>query len=60
MIFDYTTKGKLKITMYQYVTGVIEHVPDVYKSGARKATPALNHLYDVRDLEDNKTEVLKG
>ena len=58
MVFDYSIEGKVKVTMYQYITGVIENAPDVYKSGAGKATPASCHLYNVRDQEDEKTELL--
>ena len=51
MIFDFTILGEVCITMYQYITGVIDNAPAIYKQGAGGATPAPINLYEVRDPE---------
>ena len=43
--------------MYQYLDGVIEGAPDIYKvsskeTGVGMATPAPSNLYDIRDPND--------
>ena len=58
MVFDYTTKGEVKISMYQYLSGLIEEAPEIYKKGAAKATPAPNHLYEVRDVDSDGNKLL--
>ena len=56
MLLDYTTPGQLKITMYPYIEGIIDNAGGIYKSGAGSATPAPDHLFDIRscDEDDNK------
>ena len=43
MVFDYTNKGQVKINMYQYINGLLEHAPEIYNKGAGKAKPAPEH-----------------
>ena len=45
MIFNYIKPGQVKITMYQYLVGIIKHDPDVYKCGSTHATPASSHFF---------------
>ena len=61
MVFDFNIVDKVKITMYQYMDGVIDGAPDRYKiaskeNGVGMATPAPHNLYDVRspDSEGNR------
>ena len=49
MMFDFSKMGECKILMFQYLSGVIKHAGEVYKQGAGGATPAPNHLYDMRN-----------
>ena len=58
IIFDFTIQGATKITMYQYIAGVIKHAGEIYKQGAGGATPAPNHLYEVRNPEFGEVELL--
>ena len=58
MVFDYTTKGEVEISMYQYLSGLIEEASEIYKKGAAKATPAPNHLYEVRDVDSDGNKLL--
>ena len=58
MVFDYTTKGYVKISMYQYISQLLDNAPDIYKKGAARATPSPNHLYEIRNSEKGKTEML--
>lgn len=45
MTFDYSTLGKVKITMERYVNEILTE----YEVTGHAATPALTHLFDVRD-----------
>ena len=58
IVFDYTNVGYVKITMYQYLEGVIKHAPKIYKSGRISSTPAPIHLYKLRDPNNEYTELL--
>lgn len=58
MMFDFSNMGEYKISMFQYLAGVIKHAGEVYKQGAGGATPALSHLYDVRNPESSDVELL--
>ena len=58
MVFDYSIEGQVKITMYQYIKGIIDNAPDIYKNGVAKATPAPTHLYDIRDPEQAEVQLL--
>ena len=51
MIFDYNTSGRVHISIYQYIHGLLQSVPIMYKNGTGSATPAPSHLYDIRDPE---------
>ena len=57
MVFDFSGNSDVKITMYQYLDGLIEGAPDIYKvsskeTGVGMATPAPSNLYDIRDPND--------
>ena len=56
--FDYDTKGKLIITMDDYIDGIIKNVSQIYKEGVGSATPASDHLYQTRDAESENYELL--
>ena len=58
MTFDYTTPGKLTITMYDYINGIIENAGEIYKEGAGSATPAPDHLFDIREPCEVDNELL--
>ena len=58
MIFNYNVEGQVKIIMYQYIKGLIDNAPEIYKKGAAKATPAPNHLYYIRDPDCEDTELV--
>ena len=45
MTFDFTSRGKVSITMEGYINDIIE----LYEIKGSAATPALDHLFDVRD-----------
>jgi hypothetical protein len=45
MTFDYTTKGEVKVTMVDYLKGVLGDFTEVIDGTA--ATPASEHLFDV-------------
>ena len=54
MVFDFSTDGKVMITMYQYIDSVVEGAPDIYKVSSREAgvgmaTLTPSNLYDIRD-----------
>ena len=40
MVFDYTTPCQVKITMYQYIDGLLDNVPEIYWKGIGLATLA--------------------
>ena len=44
MIFDFSNNKEVCISMYQYITGVIDNVPDIYKQGTGGVTLASNNL----------------
>ena len=58
MIFDYTKPGKVHISMYQHINGLLNNIPPRYKEGVGSATPAPSHLYDIRDPEQGGIEYL--
>ena len=63
MIFDFSTANKVKITMYQYIDGVIDGALDIYKVASREnrvvmATPAPHNLYDVRSPDSDVNRLL--
>ena len=52
MLFDYGKKGKVKISMKEYLRKVIEEFPEKITKIA--ATPATENLYKVRQDSDAK------
>ena len=46
MTFDYTILGKVKITMPDFVQGVLDECPEDLMKGP-SSTPAANHLFNV-------------
>lgn len=58
MTFDYTIPGKLMITMYDYVDGVIENAGHIYKTGAGSATPAPENLFEIRNANESDNTLL--
>ena len=63
MIFNFETEGEVQITMYQYIDGLIDDAPDVYKIPSREhgvgmATPAPSNLYEVRDPDAQGNKLL--
>ena len=63
IIFDFNTPSKVKITMYQYLDGVINGTSDIYKissrdNGVEMVTPAPHNLYDVRSPESEGNRLL--
>ena len=52
MTFDYTIPGKVKITMPDFVQGVLDECPEDLMKGP-SSTPAANHLFNI-DPECNK------
>jgi hypothetical protein len=50
MTLDYTTKGEVKVTMVDYLKGVLGDFPEVIDGTA--STPASEHLFDVRPDEE--------
>ena len=46
MTFDYTIPGKVKITMPDFVQGVLDECPEDLMNGL-SSTPAANHLFNV-------------
>ena len=52
MTFDYTIPGKVKITMPDFVQGVLDECPEDLMKGP-SSTPAAHHLFNL-DLERNK------
>ena len=44
MVFDFTNVGEVKITMYQYLAGMIKYAPSIYTAGEISSTPAPSHL----------------
>ena len=46
MTFDYTIPGKVKITMPDFVLGVLDECPEDLMKGP-SSTPAANHLFNV-------------
>ena len=51
---DYSSPGKVKISMIKYLHKIIQGFPEVIKGGA--ATPAADHLFQVR--EDGEAKLL--
>ena len=52
MDLDYTSKKELKVVMIKYLKKVMTDFPEAITSKA--ATPAADHLFDIRDEEEAK------
>jgi hypothetical protein len=50
MTLDYTTRGEVKVTMVDYLKGVLGDFPEEINGSV--PTPASEHLFDVRSNED--------
>ncbi len=48
MIFDFSAKGKVMVTMVEYIKDIIKDFPE--EITGTKTSPAANHLFTVRDL----------
>ena len=52
MDLDFSTKGTVKVSMIKYRKKIFEAFPEKITSAA--ATPAADHLFEVRDDEERK------
>ena len=59
MTFDYSQTGKLTITMYDYINGVIQNAGEVYKTGPGSATLAPEYLSKIRETNDDNNQLLE-
>ncbi len=48
MIFDFLAKGKLMVTMMEYIKTILNDFPE--EITGMKTSPAVDHLFTVRDL----------
>ena len=44
--------------MYDYINGIIENAGELYKEGSGSATPAPDHLFDIREPNEADNELL--
>jgi hypothetical protein len=47
MIFDFSAKGKVMVTMVEYIKDIIKDFPE--EITGTKMSPAADHLFTVRD-----------
>ena len=47
MIFNFLAKGKVMVTMMEYIKNIIKDFPE--EITGNKMSPALDHLFTVRD-----------
>ncbi len=47
MIFDFSAKGKVMVTMVEYIKNIIKDFPE--EITGTKTSPAADHLFTVRD-----------
>jgi hypothetical protein len=47
MIFDFSSKGKVMVTMMEYIKNIIKDFPE--EIVGTKTSPAVDHLFTVRD-----------
>ena len=52
MVIDYTTKGKVVFTIFDYIENVLNEIPEVFAGNA--LNPSCNHLFDTNE---NQTKV---
>ena len=58
MTLDYSTRGKVKITTYNYIRDIITDFKHYDPSNKNARTPAANHLFKVRDDQKKLPETL--
>ena len=58
MKLDYSTRGEVKITMYNYISEIITDFKKYDPSNKNARTPAANHLFKVRDDQKKLPETL--
>ena len=58
MTFDFSSVGRVKITMYDYIHDLIKSIPPSYTNAAGASTPAPEHPYTVREQDDESVDVL--
>ena len=58
MTLDYSTRGELKITMYNYIRDIVTDFKQYDPSNKNALTPAANHPFKVRDDQKKITETL--
>ena len=54
MTLDYTTKGKVKICMYKYISKMLSKLPTNMNGNAK--TPATRHLFSINPEAKKLTE----
>ena len=52
MDFDFSTPGKLRVSMIKYLAKIFKAFPEKIRTAA--ATPAADHLFEVRDENERK------
>ena len=52
MDFEFMDNGSLEVSMFQYLDGIIDLFLELITGKA--ATPAADHLYSVRDVDEAK------
>ena len=52
MDLEFMDNGSLKVSMFQYLDGIIDGFPELITGKA--ATPAADHLFSVRDTDEAK------
>ena len=58
MTIDYSTRGEVKITMYNYIREIVNEFKQYDPSNKNTHTPAANHLFKVRDDQKKLPESL--
>ena len=58
MTLDYSNRGEVKITMYNYIRDIITDFKQYDPSNNKARTPAANHLFKVRDDQKKLPETL--
>ena len=58
MTLDYSTRGEVKITMYNYIRDIVTDFKQYDSSNKNSHTPTANHLFKVRDDQKKLPESL--
>ena len=58
MALDYSTRGELKITMYNYIRDIVTDFNQYDPSNNKACTPDANHLFKVQDDQNKISETL--